>query len=92
MVKYLVNYEIYGERSCLQNLKDFCKERGVTFDYSEMFDSDSYDEYRELHKKEFGITDVFRAYITFKNIPNYKQILSEMDERDDIDIWIKIEM
>lgn len=92
MVRYYITFEVYGERSCLQKLKEFCKERGLVFEYSEQFDKDSYNEFRESCKKEFGFTDVFKAWLSFKNIPNYKQILSEMNEREDIDIWISIDM
>lgn len=92
MVKYYITFEVYGERSCLQNLEDFCKERGLRFEYCERFDSDSYKEYRESAKEELGFTDIFKAWLSFKNVPNYKQILTEMNERDDINIWIKIDM
>lgn len=92
MVKCYVTFEIYGERSCMQNLKEFCKERGILFEYCDRFDGDSYDQFRESVKKELGVADVFKAWLSFKNIPNYKQILIEMNERDDIDIWIKVDM
>lgn len=92
MVRYYVTFEIYGERSCLQNLEEFCKERGVRFEYCERFDRDSYKDYKESAKKELGLTDVFKAYLSFKDIPNYESILRELNEREDIDIWIKIDM
>lgn len=92
MVKYYLTFEVYGERSCLQNLEEFCKERGVIFEYCERFDTGSYDDYKESVKKEFGFTDVFKAWLSFKNIPDYKEILSKMDKREDINIWIKIDM
>ena len=92
MVRYYVTFEVYGERDCLQNLEVFCKERGIIFEYNETFDNDSHADYRESVKKEFGFTDVFKAWISFKNISNYEQILAEMNERDDINILIKIDM
>ena len=92
MVRYYVTFEIYGERSCLSRLEEFCKERGLKFEYCERFVTDSYKEYKESCKKELGFTDVFKAWLSFKNVPNYEQILTEMDEREDIDIWIKIDM
>ena len=92
MIRYYLTFEIYGERSCLQNLEEFCRERGIVFEYNERFDRDSYKEYRESASEEFGFTDIFKAWISFKNNPNYKQILSEMNKRDDINIWIKIDM
>ena len=97
MIRYYATFEVYGERSCQQNLEEFCKERGLIFEYCERFDKDSYEEYRESVKREFGFEDVFKAYISFKNISlksiqNYEQILAEMDKRTDINIWIKIDM
>lgn len=92
MVRYYVTFEIYGERSCLEKLEEFCKERGLVFEYCKRFDTDSYKEFRETSKKELGFTDIFKAWLSFKNIPNYEQILYELNERDDIDIWIKIDM
>lgn len=92
MVRYYVTFEIYGERSCLQNLEEFCKERRVQFEYCERFDRDSYKDYKESTKKELGFTDIFKAWLMFKNIPNYESILRELNEREDIDIWIKIDM
>jgi hypothetical protein len=92
MIRYYVTFEVYGERSCLQKLEEFCKERGLLFEYCERFDDDSYKEYKEEAKMELGFTDIFKAWITFKNTPNYERILSEMNERKDIDICIKIDM
>ena len=92
MVRYFITFEIYGERSCLQKLEEFCEERELQFEYCEWFDTDSYKDYKESAKKELGFTDIFKAWLSFKNIPNYEQILSEMNEREDIDIWIKIDM
>ena len=92
MVRYCITFEVFGDVACLQNLKEFCKERGLMFERCERFDSDTYKELRALIKEEFGLTDVFRAWITFKDIPNHKHVLSELKEREDIDIWIKVDM
>lgn len=50
MVKYYVTLEVYGEKNCLHKLEAFCKERGITFEISDLFDSDSYAEYRKKVK------------------------------------------
>lgn len=92
MVRYYVCYEIYGDRRCLEKLEEFCNERGLIFEYRERYDTDSYADYRETANNEFGYEDSFTAWLTFKNIPNREQILSELNDREDIDIWIKIDM
>lgn len=92
MVRYYVIFEIYGEKSGLQNLDEFCKERGISLEYCERFDNDSFKDYRESVRKELGFADPFKAWLSFKNISKYEQILAEMNEREDIDIWIKIDM
>ena len=94
MVRYYVTFEVYGERQCLRNLEMFCKERELIFEYDDRFDKDSYEEYRNSCKTELGFEDAFRAWITFKNISKceQEQILSQMNERDDINICIKIDM
>lgn len=92
MVKYYVTLEIYGERACLQKLEEFCKERDLVFEISERFDGDSYKECREEAKNELGFEDIFKGYITFKNTRNCKQIIAEIDQREDINICIKIDL
>lgn len=92
MVKYYVTLDIFGERECLQALKEFCNEHNVMLEINERFDRDSYKEYKESAKSELGFEDPFRAYMTFRNNPHdCERIIKKLEERDDINICIKID-
>lgn len=92
MIRYYATLEVFGEKKSISRLKDYCKEHGIDFEVSEKFNTDLYAEFREEAKSELGFDDIFRGYMTVKNIRNIEGVLHQLDMMDDMELCIKLDL